>query len=397
MSVKLYWRPILVGEYDISGMETWLSNMAEKGYLLYDLGHLFGKFTKSEPKKIRYRLEPVGSDPEYPTLLMKDLYEENGWRYIATFRKLFHVFMTEDTSAQEIHTDPVVQSQSLEMLSRRRRNAILFSSIYELVFILLTISGLLFRNLWVRYYILDFNPALYVAIPVYILMGIFIVISDVPLFKLRRNLRVGRPLEHHKNYKHAVMLKVITSLLVLLSLILLVSPMIFMNKTGIQSTRSLSEAPSDMPVLRFEYLDPDYADTVDAQFYTEYSPFVPEQYVVMQSLQSDDTKRTVLQTEYYKVSFSSLVGTVYDEILRRHLERFNATTSRREMQDYETLHTPLFDKAAYARIKNSPYNSYSNDIAQYIIAYRDKTVIVVRYEGDEDLRDKLAIIADVFL
>ena len=125
---------------------------------------------------------------------------------------------------------------------------------------------------------------------------------------------------------------------------------------------------------------------------------MPEQYTVTQSIGiSDGYKYSVLQTEYYKALFPCLAETVYDEMLRSSFARFNVTTAEYDMQEYETLDTPLFDAAAYARIKNGPYDPDPDGFAQYIVARSDKTVIVVRYEGGEDLRDKLAAIADAFL
>jgi hypothetical protein len=62
---KIYRKLIPVSTYDIAGMESWLSDMAEKGLFLCDFGNLFAKFTKGAPKSVRYRLEPVGGDNTY--------------------------------------------------------------------------------------------------------------------------------------------------------------------------------------------------------------------------------------------------------------------------------------------------------------------------------------------
>ena len=110
-----------------------------------------------------------------------------------------------------------------------------------------------------------------------------------------------------------------------------------------------------------------------------------------------DHIETVLHTEYYKAAFAGLAEPVYKEMIRVNFKRFNMTTATLELRDYETLDTTLFDDAVYALIKNASYNPRPNESTQYIIAYRDKTVVVVRYEGDEYLPDKLELIADTFL
>ena len=46
-------------DYDVEAMESWLSDMADQGLVLSRDGFFFGfgYFEKTEPKKMRYRLE----------------------------------------------------------------------------------------------------------------------------------------------------------------------------------------------------------------------------------------------------------------------------------------------------------------------------------------------------
>jgi hypothetical protein len=379
---KIYRKLIPVSTYDIAGMESWLSDMAEKGLFLCDFGNLFAKFTKGAPKSVRYRLEPVGGDNTYLSAELKDLYEENGWRYIASLGMTFYVFLAEDASSPEIHTDPVVQSQALKKTARQ-----LHISLIVLIALTVFLTGFtLFMYAaggnWVRHVLLGLNSGIYVAALVLLFAGLYLGISDIRISRLRRRLLSGRPFEHRKSRKRAAALK-ITELAARLSPAIMLVLLIVNGATDITNLKPLTEAPRSMPVLSLAEIDPgQYANYSGGYYYRGYSPLVPAQYTVLQNIKTDDPydNPTVLQTDYYKAAFSGLARSVYDEQLRVFIEIIGHNA------DYDTLDTPLFDGSVYTKIDN----------AQYIIAYRDKTVVVVRYEGDADLRDKLPLIADTF-
>ena len=50
-------RIIPFGSGDIPAVQRWLEDMVEKGLFFKECGLLFAKFTKGEPKKMRYRLD----------------------------------------------------------------------------------------------------------------------------------------------------------------------------------------------------------------------------------------------------------------------------------------------------------------------------------------------------
>ena len=270
---------------------------------------------------------------------------ENGWRYVATLRKLFHVFMAEDADAPELHTDPVVQSDTLKKVSRQLRFSFWCFMGITLVMLGSTVQ-LLSRGDWVRSLLLDFNTGIYVLVPVYIVLCVFLGISTGRIARIRRRLSAGRPYDHHGHYRRGVTLRTLELLIILVCIAVLVASLYITSTTGFRSIRSLSDAPDDMPILSLEAIDPVYADYSDGHFYREYSPLVPEQYVVLRNFHPDaDSVRTVLQTEYYKAVSHGLAGAVYDEMLRSSFARINVATAEYEMPDYETLDTPFFDAA----------------------------------------------------
>ncbi len=378
---KNYHRIIPVTNYDIAGMETWLSDMAEKGFFLTDLGAYLGHFRKTEPKTVRYRLEPAGKNEQRPNPELYEIYKENGWRYITTRSKMFHVFMAEDATAPEIHTDPVIQSGTLKKIVRQLVISLTVAVAFVPLFVIFSVSVFWPGGDWVRPVLLDFNYNLYVVFPIYILVSIGAFISAARLIKLRRRLHKGLPFEHRRKYKRGIVLRIIELCATFACVFALVVSLIVYAATGVGNHKPLSEIRRDVPVLSLAEIDPGYVHGSYGSFNRGYTPLVPVQYTIFQRKEANDPYQIVLQTNYYKAAFPCLTKHVYNEQNRFFIEFLEHNA------DYEPLATPLFDEAVYC----------SSDLAQTIIAYRNKTVIVVRYYGDEYLPDKLDLIADTFL
>ncbi len=391
---KFYRRLIPVSQYDIAGMETWLEDMAEKGFFLYDLGAFIGRFTKGDPKAVRYRLEPTGGDKDFPEMALYDLYEERGWRYVTTYRKLFHVFMTEDAAAPELHTDPLVQSATLKKISRQ---LVIFSVAYLVFLAFLLSSHLFIEGDRVYTLLLKSNIFQFVMIPLFLIMTIYVLISAVRITKLRRRLQAGQPLEHFKK-KRSIAMRILEITGYATLVVVILSNLANLVRPNNPDDQPLSEAPDVITILSLADIDPLYENYTSGYFYREHSPLVPIQDVVRQSIQIDaGYSRSVLQTYYYETAFTGLAKPLFNEMIRVHLRLFDDTAGAFKTGDYDPLDTPLFDAAVYAHGENLTNGVGYGSIVQYIIAYRDKTVIVVRYEGDEYLPDKLEIIAGTFL
>lgn len=123
MKSKTYWFPAPCSLLDFEAMQTWLEDMALTGYLLKSgskSGHRF-EFYKIEPLPVRYRLTPVSDRIEQwnlkPGEEFVSIAEIYGWEHVCTAR-WFHIFVSYDPSARELHTDPVIQAQSLRQLQR---------------------------------------------------------------------------------------------------------------------------------------------------------------------------------------------------------------------------------------------------------------------------------------
>lgn len=121
MMSKFVKRVIPFESCDIPAIQNWLEDMAEKGLLFKECGLLFAKFTKGEPKDMRYRLDfcdVVACDiPEEK----KELYERSGWNVVGDFKNDCVVICTDDPDAPEIYTEPELLIKPLERIISKYR------------------------------------------------------------------------------------------------------------------------------------------------------------------------------------------------------------------------------------------------------------------------------------
>lgn len=108
-----------ISKYDMANFQHYLEEKAQKGWFLRAVGFIGLYFTKGEPKNIRYRLEPI--DSHHPSLDQEqlDYYASCGWQFVWDVEELYHIFRTDDPSAPELHTDPVVEGTAMDDMVRR--------------------------------------------------------------------------------------------------------------------------------------------------------------------------------------------------------------------------------------------------------------------------------------
>ena len=116
---KTAWRITPVNGYDIPGLEGWLEKQAARGLIFSMTAGIFTLFQKSEPRSLRFHLEPAPNKPDGTDPELNALYEEAGWRYLGLFRSSFAVFVTENPDARA-HTDPEIWSYALGRFLRRK-------------------------------------------------------------------------------------------------------------------------------------------------------------------------------------------------------------------------------------------------------------------------------------
>ena len=104
---------------DIPAIQSWLEDMAAQGLFYVDCGFFCARFEKSEPKKLRYRLDfcdvSLGKIPEEKA----ELYERSSWRVVGELKNDLVVLTTDDPDAPEIFSEPEHLIKPLKRLAKK--------------------------------------------------------------------------------------------------------------------------------------------------------------------------------------------------------------------------------------------------------------------------------------
>lgn len=191
--------------YDIPGMESWLEDLAAKGLHLSKDGFfgLLTAFEEGPPRKERFRLEPTDRkgglfseeyDPEDEQI---QLLHQMGWTYRAR-RDQFHIWSSDDPSAQELNTDPQVQAVTMSALTQFLRKKVTNALFTTLLYLILYFGDILISS------------ALLLGTPLVLLFAGLMLwdlgCSLKALFVLvrwRNQLRRGQPLPHRSDYRRS--------------------------------------------------------------------------------------------------------------------------------------------------------------------------------------------------
>lgn len=189
-------------KYDIAGMESWLEDLAAKGLFLDRDGLFLGfaSFVRREPARLRFRLEATDTtgglfspthDPDDEII---ELHQLMGWDYRGRWGQ-FHIYVTADPDAPELHTDPRVQALTIQALNKFQRTelwgffwytAIMYYFHGSVLFSLTALWGL-GRTVLLLLFLLSF--------PVVKLIGL------VRMTLLKHHLKKGIPMTHHADWQ----------------------------------------------------------------------------------------------------------------------------------------------------------------------------------------------------
>jgi len=136
------WTP--ADPYDCIALETWLEDMARKGFLLKKFRPLFCTFERGEPAELRYRVEPWKRhwDDGLPQDML-ELYADCGWEYVGEISRDLLIFSARDPDAPEPHSDPELQRGQWE----RVRKSLLRGALGIAATLLLVLAGTVY-SLW---------------------------------------------------------------------------------------------------------------------------------------------------------------------------------------------------------------------------------------------------------
>ena len=201
---KLVHRLIPCPEYDVSGMECWLSDMAEQGLLLQNDGFFLGiaTFEKTAPQRVQYRCLPANKNTSFwapnngePDEEEIELSKEFGWEYVVK-RGEFYIYRTTQTDARELHTDKEVQALAMKAMRKRQWEYLLVSLPLCLIYFFLVFGSKLFLSM------------VYIGTWVYLFLlfsllwsTVVTTVRAIKLLKLRKQMLTGTSYESGKDWR----------------------------------------------------------------------------------------------------------------------------------------------------------------------------------------------------
>ena len=199
---KYVYRVPPCSKYDIAGMESWLEDLAAQGLFLDRDGLFWGVATlvQKEPAKLRFRLEATDTNGGLfsPTHDPKDeviaFHQEMGWEYRGRWGQ-FHIYVSDDPRAPELHTDPRVQAMTIQALNKFQRTELFGIFWYVMliwffhgsVLLTLTVAWDLWNTLLLLAWLLSFPIVKFVG--------------WLRMVKLKQSLKKGIPMPHRRDYQ----------------------------------------------------------------------------------------------------------------------------------------------------------------------------------------------------
>ncbi|MHA6251485.1 DUF2812 domain-containing protein [Oceanobacillus sp. CAU 1775] len=201
MAKKKRVRHVWLGEWHVEELEAWFEDMIKQGWKLEKINLGFATFVKTKPEERRYRIEIANKNDEIESDRIH-LYDDAGWDYITNENFLYVFLEREPNTAKEIHSDPVMQAETIEILKKslfRRGIGLFLATTFMLALVLFSVRDI------TSYYILSDNflfplmiILIYLPLSLYHLYGIFHISSLV------KRVRSGDGFRHQKPYRAKV-------------------------------------------------------------------------------------------------------------------------------------------------------------------------------------------------
>lgn len=205
MDVKTYTFVAPCPLLDIEAMQTWLEDMSVAGYLLKGCSkvrHQF-EFYKIEPLRTRYRLTPVSDKLEEwnlrPGEEFASITEAYGWEHVCSNIRL-HIFRAYDEEAREIHTDPIIQAQTIRQLGWRIIKTALIWLCMPLLYFFIVFAFGGANNFW-QTLIIDSQGTQIVLAYFVLFAAVKSVVELVRLCRLYKRVKQGYPPVNRKEWK----------------------------------------------------------------------------------------------------------------------------------------------------------------------------------------------------
>ncbi len=353
--------------WDAALLERWLEEKAVQGWRPVSFSRYgSGKFESAEPRKLRYRLEPLRTETYDAQCEREETYREMGWEPAGVLGD-YRVYACADPQAPELFTDPSALRLTWEDQLRRFRRHRLISILLIVVWTILQ-----FRSLW--------ESGRPVEVFLRGMWAVWLLAVVCALEWLHGNLRALRGVQRLRRQLEAGMAPDTENLdeslrrrrrqnVVSWGICGLVA-VLAVSVIGSQREMPLSDAPEPLPYVAMEVLAPEEAALpLDSSLYRERRSLLADHREVSQFRWNFEAS---LWAGFDRVRLSFLAEALYRERLANFLDAWPEMAVR-EVTDSR------FDRAVVIDAGKN----------QCFIGQMGRTVLMERVRTDRNLMDHL--------
>lgn len=377
-------KTIPVDFLDMDGIEGWLEDMAAQGLHYQESGSWYACFLPGEPARVRYHMEPPSRKSGMTLQEVEDC-EAMGWAYAGKFGG-FELFRTRDQEAADFHTDPVIQSYTLDRLSCR----LAWGSLICLALTAALLAFLVFGALDS-----PFGPVLRLVKYSSLWSGLLLLVAlgsllhlcrnAWRLWQLRRRLRLGIPAPARRRWRRTRLFEQISQAVILAAAVLQIGSLVpnFLGLTRWEQELSTLSRPA--PVLSLAELEgtedyqavpfgyPGY-EGPDRDNMASYEAYPLARYYEVDQAGTADGADCRLDVEWYSLLLPFLAGPLLEDVMDYELYDL---PYRPERYRVEELDAPGFDRLVLVR--DIRYGG------QQLFALAGRRVVYLDYDGGQDL------------
>ena len=380
-------RRIQVNDMDIKAVERWLNDMAARGLFLSSTGSSWWRFYEDEPEEVRYRLEPVEERDGKLDHLKNEDYEKMGWKYVASHKDWYHIYLAQSGTAEELHTDPFVKS----MLFQKYQKSLWSIALSDMI-----ILGVLIMGIYRLFSTEVSGPALFLASPLFLqnaVVGTLLLIMPLrtaaaiyKVWKLRKDLENGKSGEDGAE----ALCRIRYSSRAGYAVTFLIAASILTVFTGVGTGGPIEQEIRERQLPVLQELEtggvtaaPGENDTGNVIYF--FNPFLKERYEIRQQgyveregkNSENKDKLSFLKADLYDARFTWLSEALCRELVEEHLSHHGG---------------------GYRELAKEGYDSFSlleDGKSQILVARRGKKVLVLYYQGREKLEDKAGVLGTI--
>lgn len=380
-------RRIPVNDMDIKAVERWLNDMAARGLFLSSTGSSWWRFYEDEPEEVRYRLEPVEERDGKLDHLKNEDYEKMGWKYVASHKDWYHIYLAQSGTAEELHTDPFVKS----MLFQKYQKSLWSIALSDMI-----ILGVLIMGIYRLFSTEVSGPALFLASPLFLqnaVVGTLLLIMPLrtaaaiyKVWKLRKDLENGKSGEDGAE----ALCRIRYSSRAGYAVTFLIAASILTIFTGVGTGGPIEQEIRERQLPVLQELEtggvtaaPGENDTGNVIYF--FNPFLKERYEIRQQgyveregkNSENKDKISFLKADLYDARFTWLSEALCRELVEEHLSHHGG---------------------GYRELAKEGYDSFSlleDGKSQILVARRGKKVLVLYYQGREKLEDKAGVLGTI--